>query len=393
MACNPGENTGDGHGDNRTRSWADLASVDQMVDIAPWTYEWRADRAVQEKPEAYFIPRRLDRIDKVYRTAFHVLPQEELKSIYYDMPDLLKPLLPQPKGKLQAGRLWTGKLVDYKVELRWPGDVQRIPALEAVEVRVYPTPFGWFGWTMDKILDNPEMSEGRRTWTYKSDPSEVMVSGYNVRVPAATEMVAVFCEGERPPVPEIHIASADVGAWKQMDVEVEWGFQAGAERKDFDGRIESHVAVAGPVTPLAEDRGTTMTGTHVWKSRFAGGARRGIVIPLLYASKRRPGLDSRITVWTEASGFTFSIKDLENGPILIPVHGVFVTKASSEQTARRFTKELAVKDLKSIRQMTREHREASSWDEIMQQVRLWKCPPGTAVPPFMKVANPAVEVQ
>ena len=76
-----------------------------MVDIAPWTYEWRAGRAIQEKPEAYFIPRRLDRLDKVYRTAYDALPQQELKSIYYDMPDLLKPLLPQPKGKLQVGRL------------------------------------------------------------------------------------------------------------------------------------------------------------------------------------------------------------------------------------------------------------------------------------------------
>ena len=46
----------------------------QPVDIAPWAYTWRADRAVQEKPEAYFIPRRLDRIDKVYRTACTALP-------------------------------------------------------------------------------------------------------------------------------------------------------------------------------------------------------------------------------------------------------------------------------------------------------------------------------
>ena len=46
----------------------------QPVDIAPWAYAWRADRAVQEKPEAYFIPRRLDRIDKVYRTASTALP-------------------------------------------------------------------------------------------------------------------------------------------------------------------------------------------------------------------------------------------------------------------------------------------------------------------------------
>ena len=47
--------------------------VGQSVDIAPWAYAWRADRAVQEKPEAYFIPRRLERLDKVYRTAFYAL--------------------------------------------------------------------------------------------------------------------------------------------------------------------------------------------------------------------------------------------------------------------------------------------------------------------------------
>lgn len=86
----------------------------QPVDIAPWAYAWRAGLAVQEKPEAYFIPRRLDRMDKVYRTAFTTLPQQQLKSIYYDMPDLLKPLLPPPKGQLQAGLLWTGGLEDYQ---------------------------------------------------------------------------------------------------------------------------------------------------------------------------------------------------------------------------------------------------------------------------------------
>ena len=89
--------------DNGIRLRAELAG--KPVDIAPWTYIWRADRAIQEKPEAYFIPRRLDRIDKVYRTAFDALPEQELKSIYYDMPDLLKPLLPKPRGQLQVGLL------------------------------------------------------------------------------------------------------------------------------------------------------------------------------------------------------------------------------------------------------------------------------------------------
>lgn len=31
--------------------------VGQPADLAPWAYAWRADRQVQEKPEAYFIPR------------------------------------------------------------------------------------------------------------------------------------------------------------------------------------------------------------------------------------------------------------------------------------------------------------------------------------------------
>ena len=112
--------------------------VGQPVDIAPWAYAWRADRAVQEKPEAYFIPRRLERIDKVYRTASTALPPDQLKSIYYDMPDLLKPLPPPPKGRLQAGLLWTGGVTKYQVELHWPADAQEIPSPETVEVRVYP---------------------------------------------------------------------------------------------------------------------------------------------------------------------------------------------------------------------------------------------------------------
>jgi hypothetical protein len=164
----------------------------QPVDIAPWSYAWRADRAVQKQPEAYFIPRRLERIDKVYRTAATALPPDQLKSIYYNMPDLLRPLPPAPKGHLQAGLLWTGGLSKYRVDLVWPSDLQVIPSPDAVEVRVYPTSFGWFGWTVDTMLSNPVVSADRRTWTYTNDPSAKMDSAYSARVDAATEMVAVF---------------------------------------------------------------------------------------------------------------------------------------------------------------------------------------------------------
>jgi len=86
--------------------------VGQPMDIARWAYEWRADVAVQKQPEAHFIPRRLDRMDKVYRTAYHALPQDQRKSLFYDSTDLMNPLLPKPKGELIAGLLWTGRLSD-----------------------------------------------------------------------------------------------------------------------------------------------------------------------------------------------------------------------------------------------------------------------------------------
>ena len=232
--------------------------VGQPVDIAPWAYAWRADLAVQEKPEAYFIPRRLERIDKVYRTAFTALPPQELKSIYYDMPDLLKPLPPPPKGRLQAGLLWTGGVTQYQVELHWPAGVQEIPSPETVEVRVYPTSYGWFGWTVDKILSNPEISEDRRTWTYTSEPGAKMDWAYNVRVDAATEMVAVFCEERRhrwrkAAVPSIRVIGPSMGEWKRIDLEIEWGFQPGTERPTSTAAW-SPTWRSGPVSPLADER-------------------------------------------------------------------------------------------------------------------------------------------
>ena len=372
----------------------------QPVDIAPWAYAWRADRAVQEKPEAYFIPRRLDRIDKVYRTAYAALSPDRLKSIAYEnQPDLLKPLLPKPKGQLLAGLLWTGRLRDYRVVLQWPESVQHIPSPDAIEVRAYPTSWGWFGWTVDQILKNPEISADRRTWTYKPDTSVKMDFSYNNRIDAATEMIAVFYDKGKTPdsaesaVPTIRVIGPSLGAWKRMDVEVEWGFQPGTGKAEIDGRLESFVAMVGPIAPLAKDDGTTVGGDK-WQSRATGDmARRGVVVPLLYAPGSCPGMASRITVWTKTAGFTFRVSDLEKGSILIPQYGVFVTKAGSGQTARQFAQELAAKNLKSVRQMTREHREAASWKELMQEVRLWTCPSGTVAKPFPKVEDPAMQVE
>ena len=378
----------------------DATTLDQMagqsVDISPWTYTWRADRAVQEKPEAYFIPRRLERLDTVYRTAFGALPEQDLKSLYYDQPDLLKPFLPKPAGTLLAGLLWTGSVADCQVTLCWPANAGQIPAPESVEVRVYPTSWGWFGWTVDRILSNPDISADGRTLTYKIAPGLQMDYAYSRHVDAATEMVAVFCKNEPgvavPAIPEIRVTSPRLGQWKRMDVEIEWGFQPGTEGAEFDGRLETHVAMTGPVAALAGDAGTEVADGNGWHSQAARKGRRGVVVPVLYAPDARPGLDSRITVRTKASGFTFKVSDLDEGPILVPEQGVFVTKAGMGQSAREFVKALAAKKLKSVRQMTREHRETGSWEELMRQVRLWTCPEGTELKPFPPVDAPGMEV-
>ncbi len=401
--------------------------IGQPVDIAPWGYTWRADRDVQEKAEAYFIPRRLERLDTVYRTLSSELDKLDPESGPYKTIAGVaaeEPLLPAPDGQLLTAVLWTGLLSTYRVELQWPAGIE-VPAPESVEVREYPTSYGWLGWTQDKILREPEISADRRTWTYKSGPIGKMKLSHSIPVDTGTEMVVVFYKQDKggpalqSVVPEVRVISPEMGGWKRMDLEIEWGFQPGQENTCFDGRIEGFVAMVGSIAPLTEDKKTKMKGTHSWKSGGSRDARCGIVVSVLYApdgapewnvydhgldwevefSRKlyahsgRPALGSRMTIWTKDSGFTFRISDLERGPIWIPEHGVFITQAGGGKTARQFVTELKTQNRKSICQQIREHREVASWDEVMQEVRLWTCPEGTAVPPFPKVDDPPMQVQ
>ena len=51
------------------------------VDISPWINVWRSDVKVQSKPESYFLPRVLDRVNNVYRRIYHEHSYEERKAI------------------------------------------------------------------------------------------------------------------------------------------------------------------------------------------------------------------------------------------------------------------------------------------------------------------------
>jgi hypothetical protein len=349
--------------------------VGQPVDLSPWAYEWRANRQTQEKPEGWFIPRRLERLDKVYRP---VVGTPEFRGKDPNRQNIVT-MLPVPKGRLVSGRLWLAPVSYARIELRWP-EGGAVPPPEAVEVRIYPARYGWFGFVRDEKLGPPAISPDRRTWTFSP---EIDARTGKPRLVSAnhTDMIAAFVDDAAAPAgtkyacPSIRLIGP--GAWKQMDVEIEWGFQSGVEPPQFEGRVEAYVGMVKSVSPLDE----------------AGAGRRGIVASVLYlpqghADVRCTPLHSRVTVWTKSGGFTFLPELLEKGPILVPDIGMFARKAGGATNARQFAAEAAAQNLKCIPRMTREHPEAASWEEVMQKVKLPCCPPGTVIPPLQPFQEP-----
>ena len=152
---------------------------------------------------------------------------------------------------------------------RWP-EGSAVPPVEAIEVRVYPAKAGWFGVVRDEVLPARTVSADGGTLTYLNQQSE----GSNKGKPIfeGTDMVAVFFDQSKAPAgakygcPTIHLFPP-YAKWKALDVEIEWGFQPGAEQAVFDGRIEAYGGYVKSVKPLPEDKGTTMTG------RMRGGPR------------------------------------------------------------------------------------------------------------------------
>jgi len=166
------------------------ALVGQPIDLAPWSYTWRADRQVQAQPEAVFIERRLSRLDRVYRT-FPECDFAKKDNHAINMVKSRPPSLPAPLGKLHAARLWFGPVSEFRLELQWPTG-QEAPPTEAIEVRTYPIGgrnAGWLGYIHDEILAAPTLSADRKTWTYLRDYKEKKVT-WNT----ASEMVAVFVD-------------------------------------------------------------------------------------------------------------------------------------------------------------------------------------------------------
>ena len=200
-------------------------------------------------------------------------------------------------GDLRSALLWEGRVLLNRVELHWPNRGPAAPPQESVEVRVYPGPFGWFGWQADqRVTIPPAISQDGSTWVYQAahageplpttaclPPKEVGIAWGGVAgSPHEVDMVAVFVrpheqakkedanERAKCPVPQIRAYGPE--RWNHMDVEIEWGFKEGSQKADYDGRIEGFFGLVGGVGAFAGRCGNGGSRTRCLE--ISGGWRR-----------------------------------------------------------------------------------------------------------------------
>ncbi|MBR5767726.1 MAG: hypothetical protein IKX86_03510 [Clostridia bacterium] len=338
------------------------------VDLAPWAYLWRADRDIQDRPEADFIPHRLKRLDTIYRTHLEVLGPDQAKTLCYsNQPDMLEKFLPKPENPLLTGLLWVGGITDYSVELEWE---DAVPAEADIEVRTYPTVWGWFGWTVDRLMTKRGETDGGKIWTYDPPEGLMIDHSYNSRVRAQTEMVAVFAP-KGTPIPRLHVTGDSLGTWKELEFAVEP--TGDADLKGWGGDYAAHVAC---VEDMKAENGRA-------------------VFRCLYSDVSRHGVDSRITFITDAEkrlGATVLLREIAAGPVYVPEAGLYFRRTDEPADAGKYISGISAIAGNDIRKRVAAHPESGSWEETIRNVRLWRCPDGTEITPFPESPEPEVRI-
>ncbi len=353
----------------------------QPADIAASAYLYRADRtAVQNPPEAW------------------ILLMQRANMSFIQPVDVHAPAVQHAL----CGLLWEEvRRVDH-LDLCWPPGAARQPSPEELEVAYFDgvdeAAHTWWNPRTIREAAKPEVSADGCVYSYKipMDTWGVVVSM------RGTNAAAAFA------VPELRAYAPD--KWKQMEVEIEWGYEEGRAKLDYSGRLETYDGRLSGVAPLEGDTGTKMTGAQNWRSAAARGSRRGLRFQMLYIGSapwrktwpyHSPEGDvarTIVTVWTKSGSFSFRAADLENGPILAPEFGFFVRaaempketsgQASTAVGARQYLTELADKHLLTIRQRTRLHTE-QTWEGAVTAMMRGTNLPSFPQPPYL----PAMRIE
>ncbi|NQT53983.1 hypothetical protein HQ576_18155, partial [bacterium] len=283
--------------------------VGQPADIAPSAYLYRPDRGPKENP-----------------------PETEI----------LFSALKHKRAGVLCGLLWEEPRPVSRVELVWPAGSKAVPRPGDVVVRWLPHGNSSSWWSRRggelRTAAQPEVSADASSHVYAVDALSQESAIDNLVVAIRDDANA---PAEPYPAPTVRVLTPET--WKLMEVEIEWGFQAGTEKLAFDGRLEAYDGVLGKARPLAGHGGTTLVSEHAWESRPSGGARRGITIPLLYLGstlntsvwRQHARLEDAnrtiVTVRTGVGSFSFLPADLETGPILAHEYGFFIRATARQQ--------------------------------------------------------------
>ncbi len=287
------------------------ALIGQSADIAPSAYIYRADRApAQNAPESWLAL-------KYY--AHQPLNQQA---------DVNAPAIKRALCAL----LWEEIRPIYAVELIWTGKEQPRPSPAEIAITTLDregTASSWWN-NLAPIPQptKPTVSADGKTYSYElqTESCGLVISAEGAKTAAdyAVPTVRVLVEP----------------TWKQMDLEIEWGYERGAAEQDYSGRIEVYDGRLAGLAPLPNDRATQVTTPASWRSAGKDGPRRGVKARLLYLGtskwRRVQPFTSQaddvartiVTVWTKGGNFSFLAGDLENGPILAPEYGFFVRRTS-----------------------------------------------------------------
>ena len=107
---------------------------------------------------------------------------------------------------------------------------------------------------------------------------------------------------------------------------------------------------------------------------------RGIRLPVFQTAG---DLNSRtiVTLWTSRGDVSFTPRDLESGPILIPSLGIFISTAESRITPTQFQSQLTAMRLRTIRQQVRAGPK-ESWASAMKRFQGDRALPDFPKPPY-----------
>ena len=364
--------------------------VGKPVDIESSAYLYRADRATEENPpESWFALMR-----------YAGLP--------FDKPIDLNV---QAIKSALCSLLWEEIRPIQTLKLIWADTTGRRPLPEELIITTFEAEGNSSSWwhnlkPVERLLEPDwrlKISDDGNTYVY-----QLMASTCGIVLSLAGKSASDYA------VPRVIIETQDT--WKQMNLEIEWGFDPTTLNTDYSGRIELYDGKAIRLSPLLEDAVTSLASPFSWNSADGTGARRGVKLSLLYmgtSTWRRvqpfttqPDDVARtiITVWTKAGNFSFLAADLEHGPILAPEYGFFVRRTSelnvqlpplswiSQATnAKEFIQELKIRKLKTIREQTRDHAE-QTWEGAVTGIHGHHLPPTPRPPvgsePPMQVSVP-----